>query len=231
MFTHKTYYFPHPLTTRPSGVLAQGGDLHPDRLLLAYAYGVFPWFHPREQPLWWYPNPRCVLDPNKVKIAKSMRPYFNQRRFDVSYNTAFEEVILKCKSTFRPGQGETWISPTLIQSYLELYQRGCILSVEVWDKELLVGGLYGVVLGKVFFGESMFASVSNASKYGFISLCKKLSQAGFELIDCQITTPHLLSLGAEEISRDDFRTSLRENQLFYMRHGNKLLDSLLDRTQ
>lgn len=218
------------MVTRSSGVVAKGGDLHPDRLMLAYAYGIFPWFHPMEHPLWWYPHPRCVLYPDKIKIAKSMRPYFNQRRFDVSYNTAFEEVILKCKSTFRPGQGETWISPNLVESYLELYRRGNILSVEVWDKETLVGGLYGVVLGKVFFGESMFASVSNASKYGFITLCKKLSQAGFELIDCQITTPHLLSLGAEEISRDDFRTTLRNNQLYYMKYGNQLMNNILRRT-
>lgn len=205
--------FPPPHQAEPSGILAVGGDLSPARLLTAYRQGVFPWFNPDDPILWWSPDPRFVLFPTELRIARSMRPYFNNRRFDLTVDTRFETVIRACSGHFRPGQGGTWITEEMVQAYCTLHQMGYAHSVEVWQEGKLVGGLYGIALGMVFFGESMFATVSNASKYGFIALVKRLHLLGFRLIDCQQETRHLSSLGARGISRQKFTGLLREYAL------------------
>jgi leucyl/phenylalanyl-tRNA---protein transferase len=202
--------FPPPERTDRSGILAVGGDLSPARLLLAYRQGIFPWFNPEDPILWWSPDPRFVLFPEELKIARSMRPYFNKARFSISLDSNFEAVMRACSEQYRPGQGGTWITDDMIQAYCELHRMGYAHSVEVWQAGQLVAGLYGIALGRVFFGESMFSTVSNASKYGFIALVKRLHQLGFRLIDCQQETPHLTSLGARGISRGQFMELLRE---------------------
>lgn len=205
--------FPHPKHANGDGILAIGGDLSVDRLLLAYSWGIFPWYNEGEPIIWWHPDPRFVLFPHQLKVSKSMRPYFNQRKFEVSFDTAFEAVIAACQQTYRQGQGgQTWITAEMKNAYINLHQRGFAHSVEVWQSGELVGGLYGIALGKVFFGESMFTKVSNASKVGFISIVKKLEEEGFRLIDCQQETKHLKSLGANAISRDQFLKHLIDNQ-------------------
>lgn len=204
--------FPHPSLASPRGILAMGGDLSPERLLLAYRRGIFPWFNEGEDILWWSPDPRFVLFPDELKVSKSMRPYFNQRKFAVSLDTAFDRVIEACRSTRRPGQlGGTWITEDMLEAYRRLHELGFAHSVEVWKAGELVGGLYGISLGKVFFGESMFTQVSNASKFGFIWLVRRLRQEAFWLIDCQQATRHLASLGARGISRERFLEYLEKN--------------------
>ncbi len=205
--------FPHPELADPNGILAVGGDLSPDRLLLAYEWGIFPWFNPGEPILWWSPDPRFVLFPDELKIAKSMRPYFNQRKFEVTVDRNFEDVIRACQIQKRDRQmGGTWITEEMVQGYCKLHELGYAHSVEVWQGEELVGGLYGVSLGKIFFGESMFAKVSNASKFGFITLVQQLKKIDFQLIDCQQKTKHLASLGARSIDRKIFLEFLEKNQ-------------------
>ena len=197
-----------------NGILAIGGDLSPKRLLLAYQKGIFPWFNPEDPIVWWSPNPRFVLYPEKLKVHKSMRPYFNQKKFKVTYDKEFESVMLGCQQAKREGQsGGTWITEDMLEAYIYLHKLGYAHSVEVWKEETLVGGLYGIALGKVFFGESMFAEVSNASKFGFISLVRCLKEEGFSLIDCQQQTQHLASLGAEAIDRDLFLNLLKKNEV------------------
>lgn len=204
--------FPHPRQASSDGLLAVGGDLSVERLLLAYNWGIFPWFTLGDPILWWHPNPRFVLFPQKLRVSKSMRPYFNQQKYTVTYNQAFSDIIRACSSTPRMGQESTWITPDMIKAYENLHEAGFAHSVEVWQGKELVGGLYGIGIGKVFFGESMFTKASNASKFGFISLVRDLQKKGFELIDCQQETQHLASLGAEAISRADFLAHLKENQ-------------------
>lgn len=206
--------FPHPSLADPSGVLALGGDLRPERLLLAYQNGIFPWFNPGEEIMWWSPDPRFVLFPDELKVSRSMRPYFNQQKFGLSYDQAFPEVMQSCQTVDRLAQGQlgTWITESMLEAYIHLHELGYAHSVEVWDGEELVGGLYGVALGKVFFGESMFAKRSNASKFGFISLVRRLKEEGYTLIDCQQETQHLGSLGARSISRARFLQHLEENK-------------------
>lgn len=197
--------FPDPRLANPDGILAVGGDLSPERLLLAYRHGIFPWFNPGEPILWWSPDPRLVLFPPELKVSKSMRPYFNQRKFDWSIDRDFESVIRSCQKNRRKGQGGgTWITEGIVSSFCQLHERGDAHSVEVWQEGELVGGLYGLALGRIFFGESMFTKVSNASKFGFICLVRQLEEWGFELVDCQQETRHLVSLGARKITRDDF---------------------------
>lgn len=205
--------FPHPEVANPSGMLAVGGDVHADRLLLAYHYGIFPWYNPREPIVWWCPDPRFVIFPEKVKIAKSMRPYFNQEKFQVTYNQHFREVIRFCQLVPRHGQEGTWIDEKIVEGYTGLFERGYAMSVEVWDGKDLAGGLYGVVIGKVFFGESMFSLRPNASKFGFITLCRKLVSEGFFVVDCQQPNPYLESLGGEFIPGSQFHAILRKNRL------------------
>jgi leucyl/phenylalanyl-tRNA---protein transferase len=205
--------FPAPELATPEGILAVGGDLSPARLLEAYAGGIFPWFNEGDPILWWSPDPRFVLFPDELVVSKSMRPYFNQKKFQVSFDRDFEGVMRGCQQSNRNGQsGDTWITEDMIQAYVQVHQLGYAHSVEVWQEGELVGGLYGISLGKIFFGESMFARVSNASKFGFITLVQKLREKGFTLIDCQQQTQHLGSLGAKPISRKSFLKHLQENK-------------------
>jgi leucyl/phenylalanyl-tRNA---protein transferase len=205
--------FPHPDAVKPSGILAISGDLSIERLLLAYQYGIFPWYNDNEPIIWWCPRPRFVIFPDKIKVAKSMKTYFNQHKFQVTYNQYFEDVIRYCQYTPRNGQEGTWINEDIVRSYTQLNKQGYALSVEVWEGEQLVGGLYGVTIGKVFFGESMFSLKSNASKFGFITLARKLANEGYYVIDCQQPNPYLQSLGGEFITGDYFQTLLRNNRL------------------
>lgn len=204
-------FFPPAYLADRSGILAIGGDLSPQRLLLAYQMGIFPWFNPDDEILWWSPDPRWVIYPAQINISKSMRQLLKQHRFRVTFDQNFLGVIEGCRDIYRPGQGGTWISDEIIDSYLTLWKQGFIHSVEVWDGDALVGGLYGGNLGKCFFGESMFAKASNASKYGFIMLAMNLAEQGYSLIDCQVHTPHLESLGAVRISRSDFLNIVQQN--------------------
>ncbi len=196
--------FPDPLQTNGQQPACFGGDLSPERLFNAYRLGYFPWFSEGEPILWWHPDPRFVLFPDNLKVSKSMRPYFNQQKYRVTYDTHFREVMEACRNTFRPGQWGSWITDDLIEGYVGLFDLGLAHSVEVWEAGELVGGLYGLALGKVFFGESMFHHRPNASKFAFISLVRKLKELGFRLIDCQQETSHLTSLGGEGISREKF---------------------------
>lgn len=196
--------FPDPLLTNGDSPACFGGDLSSERLFNAYRLGYFPWFSEGEPILWWHPDPRFVLFPDKLKVSKSMRPYFNQQKYTVCYNTRFREVMEHCRQTFRPGQWGSWITDELIAGYVGLHELGLAHSVEVYEGDELVGGLYGLALGKVFFGESMFHHRPNASKFAFISLVRRLKQQGFRLIDCQQETTHLKSLGGEAISRQQF---------------------------
>ena len=204
-------YFPHPLCADQDGLLAIGGDLSVERLLFAYRYGIFPWFN--EEPImWWWTHPRCILYPKKVKVAKSMRSYFNQKKYTVTFNKNFDQVIYQCATTQRTDQMGTWINKDMITAYIELHKLGYAHSVEVWQNNALVGGLYGIGMGHVFFGESMFAKAKNASKFGLITLCRRLSTLGTAVIDCQQETDHLKSLGAEMISKDLFWSIIMNNQ-------------------
>lgn len=194
--------FPNVANATTDGLLAIGGDLSVKRLILAYKTGIFPWFNNEEPILWWSPDPRFVLFPEKLKISKSMARIIRKNKFKITINTDFEKVVRECSNVKRAGQPGTWITSAMIDAYMELYLNGYAKSVEVWLDEKLVGGLYGVDLGNgVFCGESMFSKVSNASKFGFISLVQK---SHYNLIDCQVYTEHLESLGAEEILRDEF---------------------------
>jgi leucyl/phenylalanyl-tRNA--protein transferase len=205
--------FPNPNFANADGIVAIGGDLSPKRLLLAYRIGLFPWFNENEPILWWSLDPRLVLFPNDLYIAKSMRPYFNQQKFKVTFDNHFERVVRACQKSTRKGQGgDSWISEKIVQAYSQLHELGYAHSVEVWQGEDLVGGLYGISIGKVFFGESMFTEVSNASKVGFITLVQKLTELGYWLIDCQQQTQHLTSMGATPIKRTQFLKILKKNE-------------------
>ncbi|MEQ8420674.1 MAG: leucyl/phenylalanyl-tRNA--protein transferase [Arenibacter algicola] len=196
--------FPDVEKADDDGLLAVGGDLSPERLLLAYKNGIFPWFNEDSMILWWSPDPRMVLFPNKIKISKSMAQVIKSNKFRITWNTQFEEVVNACSAIKRKGQAGTWITPEMKSAYLKLHQMGIAKSIEVWESDNLVGGLYGIDLGNVFCGESMFSRKSNASKFAFISLAKELQQKEYKLIDCQVYTAHLESLGAEEIPRKQF---------------------------
>ena len=203
--------FPHPLDADESGILAVEGDLNADRLLNAYRHGIFPWYSESEPLLWWFPDPRCVLHPKSLKVSKSMRSVLRNADFEVTFNRAFRDVITACRDIVRPGQSGSWLNDEMIDAYTALHQRGYAHSVEVWLENKLVGGLYGVGLGKMFFGESMFARTSNASKVGFVRLVEELQRKGVRLIDCQQDTPHLRSLGAITISAEAFFGHIRDN--------------------
>ncbi len=198
--------FPHPSQAEEDGLLAIGGDLHPERLMLAYHSGIFPWFNEGQMALWWSPDPRMVVRPQDVHTSKSMRKVLRDDLFKVTYNQRFLEVILACKRIKREGQNDTWITNAMIAAYLKLHEMGHAISVEVWQDDQLVGGLYGIDLKEkgIFCGESMFSTISNASKVGFITLSRKLTKEKYHLIDCQMYTDHLASLGAVEIPREAF---------------------------
>lgn len=194
--------FPEVSKATEEGLLAIGGDLSPERLLYAYKNGIFPWFEEDETILWWSPDPRFVLFPDDLKTSKSMRQFLRNCNYEVTVNKDFVSVITECASAKRVGQEGTWITTEMIQAYIKLNELGYAKSVEVWNEEKLVAGLYGVDLGNgVFCGESMFSKESNASKAGFITFVKN---SDYKLIDCQVFTNHLESLGAKDIPREDF---------------------------
>jgi leucyl/phenylalanyl-tRNA---protein transferase len=209
IYLTKELSFPPVSQTTPQGILAAGGDLSPERLLLAYENGIFPWYEDSDPILWWCPEQRMVLFFDELKISHSMRNIINQKTFYVTFNQSFREVILGCQKAKRDGQYGTWITDEMIGSYTELFEMKKAISVEVWQNKELVGGLYGVDLGHVFCGESMFSSVSNASKMAFISLVKYLKERNYKLLDCQIYNDHLDSLGCREIPRTEFMTILK----------------------
>jgi leucyl/phenylalanyl-tRNA---protein transferase len=204
-------YFPPISQTSPQGILAAGGDLSPERLLLAYNNGIFPWFDHNEPILWWCPEKRMVLFPDEFKMSHSMRNVLNQKTFHVTINRAFKEVMKACQTTYRQGQNGTWITDEMIDSYFLLFEQKKAMSVEVWQNKELVGGLYGVDLGHVFCGESMFSKVSNASKTAFVYLVNFLKENNYKLLDCQIHNDHLQSLGCREIPRDEFIKILKNH--------------------
>ncbi len=208
-------YFPPVAQAEEDGLLAIGGDLSSQRLLLAYHSGIFPWFNEGQMALWWSPEPRMVLKPQEVYVSKTMRKTLRDKTFTITYNQQFLEVILHCKRIKREGQHDTWITNSMVESYLKLHEQGHAISVEVWKEEKLVGGLYGIDLKEkgVFCGESMFSLESNASKVGFIMLSQKLEQQNYHLIDCQMYTNHLASLGATEIPREEFLSFLNLSSL------------------
>lgn len=203
--------FPPVEKANKDGLLAIGGDLSIKRLIDAYNHGIFPWYEEKQPVMWWSPDPRMVLFPEKLKISKSMKQLLNKGAFHVTYDTNFEAVIRNCAAIGRNGQRGTWITDKMQEAFMDLHQLGISHSVEVWQENMLVGGLYGIYLEekKVFCGESMFSKVSNASKFGFIRFVEKLREQGVKLIDCQVHTEHLESLGAEEISREEFLNFLR----------------------
>ena len=204
--------FPDPqFLESESGLMAIGGDLSPERLLFAYQLGLFPWFNEGEEILWWCPNPRFVIFPNQLKVSKSMKKILRDEVFTFTENQCFRRVMEECKNVYRKDQDGTWISNELINSFEILHQNGIAKSVEVWQNNELVGGFYGVQIGKVFCGESMFSKVSNASKAGFINFVQKNSEE-LQLIECQIHTEHLESLGATMIPKLDYLKILKENQ-------------------
>lgn len=197
--------------TDPDGLLAIGGDLSPERLEAAYRHGCFPWFNSGDPILWWSPNPRMVLFPKDFHVSRSMSKLLKRKVFRVTFDENFAAVIKACSEP-RDYTDQTWITEEMQQAYIEMHRRGLAHSVEVWQGDLLVGGLYGMVLGQLFFGESMFSRVTNASKFGFCHLVCKLRDAGIVLIDCQMHTSHLQSLGAEMISRKKFAEYVRRYQ-------------------
>lgn len=201
-FLNHELKFPNVTESSQDGLLAIGGDLSIERLLLAYKNGIFPWYEVDEPLLWWSPNPRFVLFPDKLKVSKSLRQVMRNTDFEITINKDFKSVIRACAEAKRLGQSGTWITENMIEAYVKLFKLGYARSVEVWQDQQLVGGLYGVDLGnKVFCGESMFSKVSNASKVAFVSF---IQQSNYKLIDCQVYTNHLESLGAEDISREEF---------------------------
>lgn len=191
----------------PNGLLAAGGDLTPERLLRAYRQGIFPWFAPGQPILWWSPEPRTIIRPADLHVSRSMRKLMRQTHLRVEFDRDFPAVIAACAAP-RQGASGTWITETMQSAYIELHRLGHAHCVEVYQDEHLVGGLYGIALGRVFFGESMFSRIDNASKLAFITLVQQLEQWGFELIDCQMPTDHLFSLGASSLPRAQFSAEL-----------------------
>lgn len=201
--------FPKPELAEEDGLLAIGGDLSSERLILAYCNGIFPWYSDNEPILWWCPKPRFIIKPNEVKVSKSMKRVFNKGEFKVTFDNDFEGVIKNCKE-LRENKEGTWITNEMMQAYINLFKSGYASSVEVYKNNELVGGLYGVKIGKCFFGESMFSKETNASKVALISMCKKLYEEGYLFLDCQMHTNHLESMGGKFVSWSDFKEMLQE---------------------
>lgn len=207
------YIFPPTHHAEEDGLLAVGGDLNPERLVRAYLQGIFPWFSPDEPILWWYLAPRCVLHTEDVRIHKSMRSHLRQSHWSITADTAFEKVMMACAKMNRKGQDGTWIGDQMLGAYIKLHELGIAHSIEIWDEDDLIGGLYGLAFAKMFCGESMFTKRSNASKMALIALCRFLqSELKIKFIDCQQETPHLLHMGAQMISDDVFQNILAINQ-------------------
>lgn len=206
--------FPPIEVADSSGLLAVGGMLDVEWLLEAYSVGVFPWFNEDEPVMWWSPNPRSVVFPGEVKISRSMRSCFRSNKFELRIDTSFENVIENCQKIVRKNQEGTWITRNMKSAYLELHELGYAHSFETWENNVLVGGLYGISFGKMFFGESMFSHISNASKFAFISLSEILNVNNFILIDCQVPNSHLEKMGCFEMKRMDYKNLLEENEMF-----------------
>lgn len=205
------YHFP-PLEDAlrdPDGLIAAGGDLQPARILHAYSRGIFPWYSPGEPILWWSPDPRCVLFTDELHISRSMRKWLKQHPYRITTNAAFREVMAACAAP-RPKQSGTWINQDIQDAYCSLHGQSLAHSIEIWDKDTLVGGLYGVCIGRMFFGESMFSRAENTSKLAFITLSQYLHSQGFSIIDCQVYNPHLETLGARCIPRQVFIEMIEE---------------------
>ena len=205
----KEIIFPNPDLAEDDGLLAVGGDLSFERLLLAYCNGIFPWYSDDEPILWWCPKPRFIIKPNEVNISKSMKRIINKGKFKVTFDNDFKGVIKNCKE-LRENKEGTWITDEMMDAYIDLHKKGFASSVEVYNNEKLVGGLYGVKIGRCFFGESMFSIESNASKVALISICKKLEKEGFIFLDCQMHTNHLESMGGRFIDWEEFKLMLKE---------------------
>lgn len=201
------YIFPDPETSDIQGLLLIGGDLNPERVLQAYSQGIFPWYSPGSPILWWSPNPRLILIPNEFKVSRSLEKSL-KKPFKITTDTAFQQVMVNCATTTRRIDN-TWITQEMIETYSQLHVMGYAHSFEVWQEEKLVGGLYGISLGRAFFGESMFHKVTDASKIAFYHLCQTVAEWNFDFIDCQLPTPHLQSLGAQIISRQKFLRLLK----------------------
>jgi leucyl/phenylalanyl-tRNA--protein transferase len=200
--------FPDPEHAEEDGLLAVGGDLSPDRLLTAYARGIFPWFDDESPILWWSPDPRLILEPAWLHVPTSLRRTLRRGRFRITADTAFPQVIRRCAERARPGQRGTWITPEMRAAYVRLHELGFAHSFEAWEGEALVGGLYGISLGSAFFGESMFSDRPDASKAAFVTSVEWLAARGVELIDCQVRTDHLVRFGAREVPRREFLSRL-----------------------
>jgi leucyl/phenylalanyl-tRNA--protein transferase len=205
--------FPDPghALKEPNGLLAIGGDLSLERLLAAYKLGIFPWYEAGQPILWWSPDPRMVLFPDELHISKSLHKFLQKKVFKVSFNQNFPAVISACAKQRGRNRSGTWITDEMQQAYINLHKTGWAHSVEVWNENELVGGLYGIAIGSIFFGESMFSTQGNASKVAFVHLIQYLQKLNFKLIDCQVSSEHLASLGAREISREDFIQHLNDN--------------------
>ncbi|MBF0456793.1 MAG: leucyl/phenylalanyl-tRNA--protein transferase [Nitrospirae bacterium] len=201
--------FPPPELAEDDGLLAIGGDLSQERILMAYQMGIFPWYMEAHPILWWSPDPRLVLFPNEFRLSRSMRQTINRNVFGITFDRAFTDVMINCARVKRNDCDGTWINEDMLEAYTGLHEAGFAHSVESWSEGRLVGGLYGVALGRAFFGESMFALKSNASKAAVAALVERLLQSGFMFIDCQVVTQHLKSLGAREIPRSEFKALLR----------------------
>jgi len=201
--------FPPPEYAEPDGLLAVGGDLSLKRLLLAYSMGIFPWYSEGQPILWWSPDPRLVLLPEELKVSRSLGKTLRKQAFKVTFDRAFREVITSCARVHRRRQGGTWLTPEMVRAYCELFSLGFAHSAESWQGGSLAGGLYGVALGGVFFGESMFSRAPDASKVALVALAGKLKMEDIDIIDCQVTTRHLVSMGAREIPRSEFLAILQ----------------------
>lgn len=196
--------FPPQTEATEDGLLAVGGDLSPERIILAYSTGIFPWYSQGQPILWWCPSPRLVLLPERLHVGRSLRKTMRRQPYRISFDEAFPEVIAACAQTARPDQFGTWITDAMREAYIELHRLGVTHSVEAWEGDELVGGLYGVSLGGVFFGESMFANRPDASKVAFVTLVQQLREWGYSMVDCQVVTDHLLRFGAHEIELPEF---------------------------
>lgn len=207
---HQYFQFPPVYKSTEEGIVAAGGNLSPGMLLSAYAQGIFPWYSEYEPILWWSPHPRFVLFPEELHISKSMRRTLNKEVFTCTFDTGFDEVIRSCREIERPGQPGTWITEDMVEAYRELHRLGYAHSAEAWHEEKLAGGLYGVSLGRCFFGESMFSNMADSSKAALIFLTRRVKELDFHFIDCQVYTPHLTTLGAREIPRREFIKRLQD---------------------
>ena len=223
--------FPSPHLARNDGLLALGGDLHPSRLLAAYQNGIFPWYMEGEPILWWSPDPRLVIYPGEFHVARRLRRLIRQGRYRVTVDVDFAEVIRCCAETHLANESGTWIVSDMVDAYIDLHRAGYAHSVEVWEKDLLAGGLYGVSIGGAFFGESMFARRRDASKVGLVRLVEALADKGFSLIDCQVTTQHLMRFGAREVPRTQFLADLSEALIAPTFHGRWRLAPSLETTR